>query len=251
MLTTPGGRPTSCADLGEEQRGERGELGGLEHHRVAHRQRGRDLPGQHQQREVPGDDLPDHADRHPVGQLALHQLRPAGVVVEVAGHQRDVDVARLADRLAVVERLEHGEEPAVLLDLARDGVEVARAPVPAERPPVRAAPRARPRPRGPRRPRVAWATRASGLPVAGFSVSKVSPAPVGPLAADEEPEPPAVRVEPRVRRRRRFGRGAVLHRLEDLGDGCHGASSVIERSEDPQCQGPRCARISGHHAGCR
>ena len=45
------------ADLGEEQRGERGGLGRLEHHGVAAGQRRRDLPRQHQQREVPRDDL--------------------------------------------------------------------------------------------------------------------------------------------------------------------------------------------------
>ena len=63
------------------------------------------------------------------GQLALHQLRPAGVIVEVAGDQRDVDVARLADRLAVVQRLQHGEQARVLLDLAGNGVEIAGADV--------------------------------------------------------------------------------------------------------------------------
>ena len=47
-----------------------------------------------------------------VGELALQQLRPAGVVIEMARRQRDVDVAGLADRLAVVHRLEHGEEAA-------------------------------------------------------------------------------------------------------------------------------------------
>jgi hypothetical protein len=55
------------------------------------------------------------------------------VVVEVAGDQRDVDVARLADRLAVVERLQHGEQAGVLLHLARERVEVARAAVAAQR----------------------------------------------------------------------------------------------------------------------
>ena len=59
MLTTPGGSLAFSTDLGKEQRGERGELGGLQHHRVAHRKRRRDLPRQHQQREVPRDDLAD------------------------------------------------------------------------------------------------------------------------------------------------------------------------------------------------
>ena len=193
MLTTPGGRPDLVAQLGEAERGERGELRGLEHHRVSHRERGRDLPRQHEQREVPGNDLADDADRPATGQLALHELRPAGVVVEVARHQRHVDVARLADRLAVVERLEHREEPAVLLDLARERVEIARPRVPAERPP----PGLR-RPRrvhraihiGRGRLRQTWraACRSPGL-----IVSNVSPPGRGPRAADELAEPPPVR----------------------------------------------------------
>ena len=40
----------------------------------------------------------------------------------------------LADRLAVVERLQHGEEAAVLLDLPGEGVEVAGAGVAARAP---------------------------------------------------------------------------------------------------------------------
>ena len=48
-------------------------------------------------------------------------------MVEVARHQRHVDVARLADRLAVVERLQHGEEARVLLHEARERVEHLRA----------------------------------------------------------------------------------------------------------------------------
>ena len=78
----------SAADLGEQQRRQRCELGWLEDHRIAHRQRRRDLPGQHQQREVPRDDLPHHAHRLVPGQLVSHQLRPAGVIREMARHQR-------------------------------------------------------------------------------------------------------------------------------------------------------------------
>ena len=58
--------------------------------------------------------------------LVGDQRGPAGVVVEMARHQRHVDVARLADRLAVVERLQHGKEPLALLDVARERVEMAR-----------------------------------------------------------------------------------------------------------------------------
>ena len=51
------------ADFGEGQRRQRGEFGGLQHHRIARSQRGRDLPRQHQQREIPRNDLPADADR--------------------------------------------------------------------------------------------------------------------------------------------------------------------------------------------
>ncbi len=117
------------ADLGEEQRGQRRGLGRLEHDGVAARERRGDLPGQHQQREVPRDHLPGDAERLRVGPEAgvLELVGPAGVVEEVRRDDRDVDVARLLDRLAVVERLEDGELAAALLDDARDPVEVLGA----------------------------------------------------------------------------------------------------------------------------
>ena len=116
-------------DLGQQQRRQRGGLGGLEHRRVAGRQRRGQLPRGHEQREVPGDDLAGDAQRPGVGPVArvAELVGPAGVVEEPGGGQRDVDVARLADRLAVVERLQHRELAAALLDLAGDAVEVLRA----------------------------------------------------------------------------------------------------------------------------
>ena len=55
--------------LAEAQRRERRLLGGLQHDGAAGGQRRRELPGRHQQREVPRDDLADDADRlaHRVG----------------------------------------------------------------------------------------------------------------------------------------------------------------------------------------
>jgi len=44
----------------------------------------------------------------------------------VRRHRRDVDVAGLLDRLAVVERLQHRQLAGALLDDARDAVEVLR-----------------------------------------------------------------------------------------------------------------------------
>ena len=61
---------------------------------------------------------------------------PARVVEEVRGGERDVDVARLRDRLAAVHRLDHRQLARLLLEQARDAVEVlaalgARQPRPA------------------------------------------------------------------------------------------------------------------------
>jgi hypothetical protein len=88
-----------------------------------------DLPREHEEREVPWDDLARHADRAraAVRERVLELVRPAGVVEEMRGRERHVDVARLLDRLASVERLEHGELAAPLLQDPRDAEEVLRA----------------------------------------------------------------------------------------------------------------------------
>ena len=117
------------ADLGEQQRGQRRGLGRLEHDRVAGGERRRDLPRQHQQREVPRDDLAGHAERLRVAAEAgvLELVGPARVVEEVRGDDGHVDVARLLDRLAVVDRLQHRELAAALLDDPGDPEEVLGA----------------------------------------------------------------------------------------------------------------------------
>ena len=117
------------ADLGEQQRGQRRRLGRLEHDGVAAGERRRDLPGQHQQREVPRDDLAGDAERLGVRPEArvVELVGPARVVEEPGRHQRDVDVARLADRLAVVERLEHRQLAGALLQDAGDPEQVLAA----------------------------------------------------------------------------------------------------------------------------
>ena len=63
------GQADFVGDLGEGERGERRVLGGLDDDGVAGGERGRDLPGEHQQREVPGDDLADDADGRVAGEL--------------------------------------------------------------------------------------------------------------------------------------------------------------------------------------
>ena len=151
---------------------------------------GRELPGRHQQREVPGDDLPGDAERARRRAVArvLELVGPAGVVEEVRGRERDVDVARLADRLAVVERLEHGELAGALLDRARDAEEVLGALAPGQVAPDRLVGRRA------RRATAASTSAGAGLgdlgqrrrPSRGRSSRTVSPAPGAELAVHED-----------------------------------------------------------------
>src|SRR5262249_55497380 len=62
---------------------------------------------------------------------------PAGVMIEVSRDQRDIDIAALADGLAIVQRLQNREAARVLLYLAREGVEIARPGVRADLLPMR------------------------------------------------------------------------------------------------------------------
>ena len=116
-------------DLGEEERRERRGLGGLEHDRVARGERRGDLPREHEQREVPRDDLSRDAERLRVGAESgvIELVGPPGVVEEPRGDQRDVDIAALLDRLAVVEALGDGELARALLDEPSDAEEVLAA----------------------------------------------------------------------------------------------------------------------------
>ena len=114
--------------VGEDERGERGRLGRLQDDGVAAGERRRHLPRQHEQREVPRDDLAGDAERPrpPVREGVLELVGPAGVVEEVRGGERQIDVARLLDRLAAVERLGDRELAASLLKDAGDAEEVLR-----------------------------------------------------------------------------------------------------------------------------
>ncbi len=138
-------------------------------------------------------------------------------MVEVARHERHVDVARLADRLAVVERLQHGQEALALLHEAGEGVEVARPDVAGRRRPAR---------EGARRCRhgcVDVGRRALGDPgehLAGGGVRDVE----GVVArrregaVDEVAEALPMGGEPGAHDVGGFGRGAVIHGVEDVPD---------------------------------
>ncbi len=58
-------------------------------------------------------------------------------MIEMPCDERNVDVARFADRLAVVDALEHREKALALLDMPRERVEMTRPFVAAERRPFR------------------------------------------------------------------------------------------------------------------
>ncbi len=124
----PRGEAHLVGEFGQLQRRERGLRGRLKHHGVAHRQRRRNLPGREQQREVPGNDGAHDPDRlaqrvverrrvHGDG-LPVHLVGPPRVVLQNVGAGGDVDVARLEDRLAVVEGLEGGDR----VELAPEGL---------------------------------------------------------------------------------------------------------------------------------
>ena len=105
-FSTPGGKPDLDRDLAERQRGQRRLARRLQDHRVATRQRRRNLPGGEQQRKIPRHDRRDDADRlaQRVGEVVAldgdrlphHLVRPATVVLEAFGGGRNLDVARLA-----------------------------------------------------------------------------------------------------------------------------------------------------------
>ena len=123
--------------VGEHQDRGRGLLGGLQHHAVAGGQRRGELPDRHQHREVPGDDLPDHAEGFvevvgdgvvvDLGEAALLGADRAGEVAEVVDGQRHVGGGGLADRLAVVPGLGPGQQVDVRLHPVGDAVQDQRA----------------------------------------------------------------------------------------------------------------------------
>src|SRR6266849_9351434 len=112
-------------DFREQQRRERRKLSRLQDDRVPSRESRRNFPCQHEQRKIPRNDLSHNAARDVLGKFLFEQLRPSGMMIEMPRHQRNVDIAALADRLSIVHRLEDREKPGVLLNLSRNRIQVA------------------------------------------------------------------------------------------------------------------------------
>ena len=103
--------------LGHAQGAEGGFLGRLDHDRATGGQRRRNLPSQHQQREVPRQHQADHADGfahdHGHGSVAgrgsgvVDLVDQLGVPADGVNRFRHVDGLALADRLAAVQRFQH------------------------------------------------------------------------------------------------------------------------------------------------
>ncbi|MNN02293.1 hypothetical protein D3C81_1149490 [compost metagenome] len=114
------GRDTGLdGQLGDADAGQRRLLGRLEDHRVASGQRRAELPAGHQQREVPRYDGGDHADRLAGDQADLVVRGGGDFVVDLVdrlaapangvGGAGDIDVQRIADRLAHVQGFQQGQ----------------------------------------------------------------------------------------------------------------------------------------------
>ena len=219
-LSTPGGRPASCSEFGEQQRGERGELGGLQHHRVAERERRRDLPGQHQQRKIPRNDLADDADRAVVGEFACPATAPS--------RRDDRNAAPPAARrdrgsrgcgLPLSRALQHGEQPGSgAAPCARAHRDVARGHG-RRASPSAAAPCGRRRRRASTSAAEPCAIFASGLPVAGSrGVEMLAGLRRHEAAVDEMSENLAMAFQPGAGLGIGLGRRAVVHGVEIVGD---------------------------------
>jgi hypothetical protein len=178
------------------------------------------------------------------GKFAFHQLRPAGVVIEMARDERDVDVARFADRLPVVQRLEHREEAALLLDVPRDRIEVARPRVSTDRLPARLR-RAGSAHRGVHVRRRSLRDAGEPLTVGRDCWTRTNPR--ARVARSRPPmkvtELPRVRIEPRVARDLRLGRGP-----HDMSSNSSGMLGILASGKAASCElqaaGSSCQRMT-------
>ena len=136
MLIAPAGKPTSAASSARRSAVSGRLRVGLQHDRAPGRERRRELPHRHQQRVVPGNDLPRDADRllQRVGEeRAADRIRAAadradrgGEVAEVLDRAEELGLRR-RDRLADVAGLELRELVPVRLERVGERVQQPRA----------------------------------------------------------------------------------------------------------------------------
>ena len=109
--------------------GERRGFGGFEDHGISAGEGGGNFPRQHQQREIPRDDLSRHPERPrgAAGEGISQLVRPAGIIEKMGGDQWEVDVPALADRLASIHRFQHRQFAGFFLDQAGDAEEIFTA----------------------------------------------------------------------------------------------------------------------------
>ena len=210
------GQASLTADIGKKQCRKRGIFGRFQNDRITRCQGWGDLPCQHQQGEIPRDDLPADADGGMSGQFAVHQLRHARMVIEMPLRQRDVDVARFPNGFAVVQGFQHCEQAGVLLQQTGQRIKVFRTPVTTQFFPLRLG--------------LACGGNGglhvlrSGLGQCGqrFARGRVfrqePVARIGEFAIDEMAEPVTLIDQPSQCLGCGFGGGAVVHGLENLFD---------------------------------
>ena len=100
-------------------------LGWFQHHAIAGGESGRELPGRHQDGEVPRDDLADNAQGFvivigdgvmvEIGQRAFLSADACRKIAVMVCRERDVGEPRLTDRLAIVDGLD-GRQQFQILD---------------------------------------------------------------------------------------------------------------------------------------
>ena len=138
------------------------------------------------------------------------------MVIEVPRDKRDVDIARLTDRLAIVERLEHGEQAGMALHQAGQGIEIARPLVAAEFGPIILC-----RSRGcDSSINIGWSGLSDVAEPLGIGGIERFEAPAlggrAPFTADKKIKTPVMAVQPFFRFARAFRRRAIFHAVEDI-----------------------------------
>ena len=108
------------------QGGQRRGFGGLEDHRISAGERGGNFPRQHQQGEIPRDDLSRDSERarSTAGKGISQLVRPPGVVEKVGGDERQIHVPAFPDGLATIHRFQHRQFAGFFLNQPGDPEEI-------------------------------------------------------------------------------------------------------------------------------